>query len=356
MRQSVLAIIFFAMPVVAMHGATGSVDTADPEQVVSQRIAFYNRTFPEIRFVYAEGGEGWPGELLELLAMIGDGAEDLDYRYPPEMREAVMGASFRRLRHVLEDQMLSATTYRVGRGGTADRPNLCIITSNLDQFLARDEEVMRYMLDLSAEELGRVHPSRHLALSDYVAFVVDHEAFHCIDSVLQGGIPMTQDRLVGEYYHFRRENRADAYALAAHIGFHGQITPFANNIALVRALWMYTEGPNHDTFESIRQIMGRDAGALRAMSVHRRVTLAVEVADRAVGSGDMFIRRRAAAMKAAAALGIDPSRYKESWVQIAHVEVDPAEANKRMRWYKYCYDQLFNDAPVVLALPDGPEN
>ena len=73
---------------------------------------------------------------------------------------------------------------------------------------------MSYMLGLPDSTQAKIHPGRRLDPRDFLLFTIDHEIYHCLESAFIGGAPMTRKTYGGEYNQYRRENSADAFALA----------------------------------------------------------------------------------------------------------------------------------------------
>lgn len=347
-RQLSMFVIAAAVTLV-MQPAVAVEHVVQARQIIEQKLEFYERAYPQIRFVHAEGGAGWRREMRELLLMMGDGAAPLDFQYPPDVSAEMLTVSIDRLRHVLRDDVVSATTFSVSEGTAAEPPNLCIVTLNPAMFVADDLDSLQYMLELSDEELRRVHPSRYLNWKDHLVFALDHEASHCIDSVVNGGAPITHHKFGGQYNEFRRESLADAYALAVHISSNGAITDYARNITHIRALCLVTEGPRHCTFESMRQVMLRDPVRLQGMTLPELMSFAVLVRDQAVGSYDAYVGKCAAATQAVIAFGRVPDSHGEFHGVLDDAEVDRDRVSHLMQRYSYFYGQLFNDSPVIFA-------
>ena len=339
----------------ALAGEQKTVTTAPTngqlELIIQDRINYYNNKYPDIRFVHLAGGKDWTGELIAIITMLGSQVSAMDYEHPPELREDVMEVSLERLRRMLKYDIVSATLFRVGQDSIFERPQLCVITLNPDAFVASDLKATQYMLDVSDEVLEKIHPSRYLNNKDHLEFTLDHEAYHCLDSHYHGGVPMTQETLGGEYYLFRRESVADAYAMAKHIQSRRMVTAYARNLVHYRALWMFTDSPNRCTFETVREVLKYPPGSLVNMSDTELGELAVELRDKAVRLYDGYVRQRSAALKAAKVLGLDPVLYGDQWCDCEKMETDPELVAFLVNRYRYYYDQLFTDDVIPLEAP-----
>ncbi len=324
---------------------------AQIQNVIDEQLNFYNGAFDQIRFAHLAGGADWSGELIAVLTLLGSQPTALDYQHPPELRADLMEATVERLRRLLRADVVSATMVRVGPDSPLDRPNLCLITLNPQTVIADDYQATRYMLDLQEAVAEQIHPSRYLQHMEHLRFVLDHEAFHCIDSFLHGGARPSREDLEAEYELFRRETVADAYAMARHIQHHQQVTRYARNLAHIRALWMFSDSPNRCTFETVREVLRLDPQRLQAMSTQDLADLAVEVRDETVRPYHGYLHQRAAALKAARILGLDPELYGSQWCECELMEVEPELVANLVNRYRYYFEQLFTAAPIELDAP-----
>ena len=326
------------------------------QEVIDEHLRFYNEHFDKIRFAHLTGGDDWSGELVAVLSLLGSKPAALDYQHPPDVRADVMDVTLVRLRQLLRADVVSATLIQVGTDSPLDRANLCLIALNPKRFIADDYGATRYMLDVKDDIAERIHPTRYLQHMEHLRFALDHEAFHCIDSFLYGGAPMTEQDLEAEYEMFRRESAADAYAMARHIQRHGRITPYARNLTHMRALWLFSDSPNRCTFETIREVLRTDPNRIQAMSLPELIDFAVALRDQAVRPYDGYILQRAAALQAARALGLDPALYGDQWCECERMEVDPKLVAKLVNRYRYYYEQLFTNTTLELEAPSLSES
>jgi hypothetical protein len=264
-----------------------------------------------------------------------------------------MAVTKERLQLMLQNDVVSASMFRVGRDSILDRPYLCLITLNPASVVTSDFEATQYMLDLPEEVIARVHPARYLDHIDHLQFAIDHEAFHCLDSYYHGGVPRTDREFGGEYHLFRRESAADAYAMALHIKERGEITPYARNLVLVRALWLFSDTPNRCTFETVRELLKFDPKSLAMRSTEELIELAVHIRDRTVGTYESYVAQRAAALRAAQGLGLAPESYGEPWGEVAGETSIQALVDFLTNRYEFYYGRLFNDSPIPLDAPPG---
>jgi len=361
--RSVAALAGIALLLILAGGCAGFQDayavresaTPKPADVrraaIERKLDEYSTLFPEIQFVHFEGGERWHGEMVSLMMGLGTDPEPLDFEHPPQLRKELMSVVLDRITRMLRHDIISATTFRRGRDSAIDRPNLCVITINADRLMTDDVETTRYMLDASSEVMDKIHPVRYLDHKEHLAFAIDHEVYHCLDSVYHGGAPMARDDLDSEYNLLGRESAADAFAMGMHVRAHGQITDYARNVMHIRALWLFSGNPNQGTFETLREILGMEPRTLTAMPVRDQVKLARRTSNETVGAYRDYIKRRVAAFKAAEILGLKPRLHDHAWRDIAKQPADTELVGLLANRYRYFYDQLFTDIEIPFEAP-----
>lgn len=314
--------------------------------IIKDRIDYYNRTYPDIYFVHMKGGTDWYSDMVKLLLMLGVDADALDYEHPDQVREMLRNVTLERLKHMLKADVVSSTLFRVGAESTIDRKNVCIITLNPDVFVSTDYQATRYMLDLSESEMKRVHPIRYLDHIHHLEFTMDHEVFHCLDSYLHGGAPLTSQALGGEFNVFRRESIADAYALMMHIRSHDENMHYANNIVHARALWFFSGSPNRCTFATIHEALSFDHDRIRKSADEEIIKLSVSIRDKTVGDYDAYVEHRAAAIRAAREIGKQVNLNSEQEKQLTATPVNKALIEQLINRYEQYYQMLFTDKGI----------
>jgi hypothetical protein len=335
-------------------GADAAARFSSPDQlnaIVQQRLSHYSRQYSDIQFIHLKGGDDWYSDFVAVVTMLGHNAVALDYEHPPELAADVMELSFERLKRMLMADVVSATAFKVGQGSSITRPKLCVITLNPKTFVASDRTATQYMLDLTESVMAKVNPARYLNHRQHLEFTVDHEVFHCLDSILLGGAPMTKLPLGGEYHLFRRESAADAYAMALHLKKYGRVTNYARNMTHARALWMFTDSPNRCTFETVREVLITDPKQFSEASEKQLLRWAKKTIDRTVRDYHGYVHQRAAALQAASTLGMDPELYGENWCDCAKIKTEPRLVAQLVNRYRYYYEHLFTDERLALDAP-----
>lgn len=326
----------------------GKTTLENPEKftVIDAQLHMYRRAFPEIVFVHARGGERWRDDFVAIVALLGEAPSAMDYGHPPEFRGDVMDVSMQFMAFNLQQNIVSASLFRTDVHGVLKGMPLCVLTLNPDGYADTSLAATTYMLNLPEHLAQRIHPSRLLDPRDQLRYTVDHEVFHCLDSMRLGGAPMTTKRFGGEYNQFLRESGADAFALAMHLQKQGASSLFAQNLCLVQALWLTMDGPNRNTFESVYKVYRQPESVYIGKTVTELFELADKVRKEAVGSYEFYLGQRAAEIQAAQALGYEPSDFGDDWARLAERPSDPKRVAYKIERLKHYYTRLFGGAPI----------
>jgi hypothetical protein len=351
----ICACILPSAPVMSESEVTVHEGRMTPNSIISKRLAFYNDIFPQVQFVHAEGGDTWHEDYGTILALLGKEATSLDYEHPENLRQDLLDANLYRIKLMLMNDLASATLFRVGSDSALDREHVCIISLNPDAVAENDAEATRYIANLPDELASKIHPTRFLNREQHVRFAVVHEVFHCLDSLYNGGAPMTTLPLGAEYNQFLREGAADAFAAAIHLRTHGETTDYLRNLMHLRAIWLFSDGPNRCTFEFIRATVDTDLAKLRAMTLKDLISFSTDIGNEVGGSYDYFVQQRAAALEAAKAIGFKIQIYNDAWRNLEEISPETEGVEYRIKWYKYFLATLFNDQDVAFDMPRAPE-
>jgi len=328
---------------------------AEKLQIIQARIQLYNRSFPNIAFVHAGGGRQWRTDYIEIERLLGETPVSLDYQHPPQLAADLMAVSRRRLALVLQEDLVSASLFGTDKGGPLQGMPLCVITLNPHTQVEDNLAATRYMLDLPESVLATIHPGRLLDPRDHLIFSLDHEAFHCLDSAMLGGAPMTKQSYGGDYNLYRREHSADAFALATYRQRRTSTATYGQNIVLVRALWFLSDGPCYDTYVSLREILMLPASELDDKSLADLFHLAKSVRDRNVPSYESFLDRQAMVLRAASQLGFQAHLYGQQWPEVMFRDTNRHQVENTVKRYRYLYRRLFDDAPIEFEQVDGQQ-
>lgn len=352
----VFLLICCAMPAaVADHMVTHhDIGHEEKLEILKQRFRLYNKTYPEIQFIHIDGGDDWRDDLATLLSLLGEKATSMDYEHPPELARDLMDANIARLEQMIKHDIVSAALFSLSEESISERPYMCVVTLNPEAYIGDSVDALRYMLDLEPGLLSKVHPTRYLDTYEHLRFTIDHEVFHCLDSYLYGGAPMTRQKLGGEYNLFRRESAADVYALGFQMRNAGTLSDYARNITHVRSMWLFTESPNRCTYDSMLKMYNSDPVKLSKLSLTDLVRKSVKIVENTIGDYEFYVRQRATAFKAAKKLGHAPNLYGDAWLDIEDVETDPKQVEYKIKRYRYYFSQLFTDKAIKFTTADIP--
>lgn len=318
----------------------------DGEQILHDRLNLYRQAFPHIKFVRAQGGDHWEQEYLRIASLLGEKPDALDYEHPPQFTNDLMIVTMERLAMMLRRNEVSETLFRTDKQGALKGSLVCVITLDPKEIIHNDLAATAYMIRLPDSLLVKIHPGRRLNPSDFLLFAIDHEVYHCLESAIIGGAPLTAKAYGGEYNEYRRENSADAFALAMQRRGTEGSTQFAQNIMLVRSLWFLDGGPCYRTDESLKVIRAMPRAELREKTIAALVQLADAVRDREGDNYESFIEHEAIALQAAEQIGFKPSDYGRNWISLAQHKSSAKRVTETAGYYLELYGHLFDDTPI----------
>lgn len=324
------------------HGHRATED--ELRAVLHGKRKAYNQTFPDIEFVLLEGGENWVDDMITLSTLLGDQPVSLDYEHLPTDRETLIILTGVRLRQMLRTGMPSATLYR------ADTPlgwreNVCALTISPRLFAAPDFDLGPYLFPLGDDVPAFRQP---IVQKDYrrefIEFVFDHEAFHCLDALYNGPQPMSHETYWAEYYHYRNENGADAFGVAMHIRREQRATPFVHHLRDLRGASLLVDDSAHWTPEIIDKVAHADLAGLDAPALFR---FATRLRDQVLPDYDAYLAYQCAVREAAEELGLatDPGSDPAG-------TASPRLRNKILRITRDCYTRLTGHDWPARKTPD----
>jgi len=304
--------------------------------IIKKKQRFYTDTFPELEFVVMEGGEEWADDMETLSVLLGYEPVSLDYKHPPDAREDLMYVSLERVRMMLDSNAPSASLF------LADKPlgwrdKLCIITINPTEIATNDSIATHYLIEPYYEIRGKIKQENFLDRKEFIEFVFDHEVYHCLESNYIGPQPMSYLEFWGEYYHYRHENGADAFAIAMHIKRHGAVTEFVNNMILIRGLSLYCDDCNHWTPETIQQASNIDVNTLELMDTMGLFKYASSIRDTITPSYKDYLVYRSTAKEVC---GILNSNFLNTDEEGSLPPPDPTLIESMLEVFRNSYHEL----------------
>jgi hypothetical protein len=339
--HSLVTVFILLLPISAVSAAQ-----VDGQQVLLKRLKLYQQAFPHIKFIHAWGGDNWKQEYSRIATLLGEKPDALDYEHPPEFSNDLMVVTMDRLTQMLRHNAISETLFRADKKSALKGSLVCVITIDPGDITGDVLAPTRYMLSLPDSVLEKIHPTRLLGPRNFLLFAIDHEIYHCLDSALFGGAPMTKNTYGGEYNEHVRENGADAFALAMYRRRGDWHSQFAQNIMLFRSLWFLHGGPCYHTYRALRAVQATPLDKLRNMSLKELVRFTDRVRNEASGTYETFLDQQAVALQAAEQLGYEPSDYGPMWVDLSQIKTDSQQVSETARYYLGLYNRLFDDSPI----------
>ena len=229
--------------------------------------------------------------------------------------------------YMLQYKLPSASLFK------ADTPlgwqeNLCVLTIDPDEIAADSIRATRHLLDLPEDFIQRISDDLRLNPTDYLEFVIDHEVYHCLQSMYVGPQKMSKKEFWGEYNSFLNEQGADAYALGMHINTRLELPSFARNILRIRGMSLYTADPDHLTCKALQQIFKVPVEDIAEMNAKEIFDTAHQIQERLAMSYDEYIQYLASSIQAMKELGVEGLVSDELRSRIKGVQSDPVQVKE----------------------------
>jgi len=312
--------------------------TTSPQTLLDEKIESYRHLYPKITFVNLQSED----ELPALDVVLGYQPKSLDYEHPEKLREDLMLVSVERIWTMLKFKLPSAAVFK------ADTPlgwqeNVCVLTINPDEVAANSIKATQHLLNLQLKVIQNIPHDMQLAPDDYLAFVINHEVYHCLKSIYVGPQLMSQKALWALYNHYHDERGADAYALAMHIKTNNEGLIFSKNILRIRGMSLYNDDPNHLTCKALEQVLKIPPGDIAEMSSHEIFDMANDIRDYLTISYDEYVQYLASAFQAIKELGIKEQMPEEYLFTLKDVQADPEQVKELVASAHRCFAELSGD-------------
>ncbi len=223
-------------------------------QEIEKKLTYYNQAFPNIQFVHLKNGE-WEKSLQALELFIGYQATSLDYEHPKELREDLLFVTVAKIQMMLINKITSSYLFKVGEMPVASKQHTCVITLDAATNVLTNQIATQYFLDLPLETLKSLPEKVYLDKEQHLNFIIDHEAFHCLDSYHYGGIPMSKKSFSTRHNTYKRELQADMFAIAMNMRRNKKLTRYANNIMTIRAMTLLNGELQHNSYNAMQLII-----------------------------------------------------------------------------------------------------
>jgi hypothetical protein len=293
------------------------------QTLLNDKIEYYRHLYPEISFLILQGGDDTVTDMLALALLLGFKPKSLDYEHPQKLREDLMMVSANRILLMLQSKMPSASLF-MADDPLVSRAHICVLTINPDEIASDSIQATRHLSSLPEKFIQKVPEDLQLQSGDYLMFVIDHEVYHCLQSMYVGPQRMSQKELWGEYNGFLDEQGADAYALGMNINTRHETQSFAENIQRIRGLALYSGDPGHLTYKALQQIVKIPVEDLARMSANEIFDTANHIKERLTISYDEFIQYLASSFHAMKDLGVEAHVPEKLRNKVKGTQADPA--------------------------------
>ena len=318
-----LALLTLSASVKTGAAADSSEGAERLDKLVTEKLERYKNEYPDIHFLVLRGGDRTAADMVLLGETLGSKPVNMDYEHPAELRKDLINVSVNRILQMLQLQMPSSSLFR-----TEKQQSVCVLAIN-PQFIASSPvRATSHLLDQPGQFIRKMPRERLLSTEDYLEFVIDHEVFHCLQSMYIGPQPMSHKKLWGEYSQFLNEQAADFYALGMHIRKRGGATAFTRNIQLIRGASLASADANHFTSKAIQQVLKIPANEFTEADAQGVFTIARHFREHEVIDYDSYVQYIASALEAMKMLGL--SELITEGLQISQVEIsaDPIEVTE----------------------------
>lgn len=310
-----------------IQGSNTAEKIDSSESLLNSKVEYYRQLYPEIMFMILKGGKDIQDDMMVLNLMLGDQPMSLDYEHPPTTREDLMYVSIERIRMMLQAYAPSSSLFKVSNppGG---QENVCVLTINPIKVAANSMQATESLLDIPQKFIRKIPQDMQLSSSDYLAFVIDHEVYHCLQSMYVGPQLMSNKDLWAEYNLFHNELGADAYAVGMHIKNRDEDSLFAKNILRIRGMALYNIDPGHLTCKAIVQVLKLPTDEISAMSAKEIFDLATTIKDQLTRTYDEHVQYLASAVEAMKEIGVGDLVSVEFQDRIKEIQADPIQVKE----------------------------
>lgn len=269
---------------------------------VQQKLDFYNKEFPDIQFVHLKNGE-WEKSLQALELFIGYQATSLDYEHPKDLREDLLFATVAKIQMMLINKITSSYLFKAGQLPVASKKYICVLTLDPKTTVYNDKVSTQYFVDLPEEVIRSIPLKNHIDNEKHLDFIIDHEAFHCIDSYKFGGIPMSDKDYSTRYDTYKRESQADMFAIAMNTHRHKTVTQCSDNMKVLRGMTLLNGEPQHYSVDAMQLIISHNQKKIVNSNPNELVGLVKKLYKENSPSYGNYIEYRVAAIAAIYQLG-----------------------------------------------------
>ena len=286
-------------------------------QAIKKKLDYYNQTFPYIQFVHLKNGE-WEKSLQALELFIGYQATSLDYEHPKELREDLLYVTVAKIQMMLINKITSSYLFKVGEMPVASKKHACVITLDAATNVLTNQIATQYFIDLPLDALKSLPEKSYLDKEQHLNFIIDHEAFHCLDSFHYGGIPMSMKEYSTRHDTYKRELQADMFAIAMNMRRNKKLTRYANNIMTVRAMTLINGELQHDSSSAMQLMINSDKEKFIHTQPMELVKKVKQLYKTIAPNYEQYINFRVAAIEVVGMLGKQVNEYEKPFSPAGH--------------------------------------
>ena len=286
-------------------------------QAIQNKLDYYNKIFPDIQFVHLKNGE-WEKSLQALELFIGYQATSLDYEHPEELREDLLFVTVAKIQMMLVNKVISSYLFKVGEMPAASKKHACVITLDAATSVLTDQIATQYFIDLQPDILKSLPNESYLDKDQQLDFIIDHEAFHCIDSFHYGGIPMSKKAFSTQYDGFKREIQADMFAIAMNMRRNKNLTRYAENVMSLRAMTLINGELQHSSFNAMQLVINSDKEKLIHAQPMELIKKVKHLYKTIAPSYEEYIDFRVAAVEVIGMLGKQVNEFEKPFYPAGH--------------------------------------
>jgi hypothetical protein len=290
-------------------------------QAIQNKLDFYNKQFPEIQFVHLKNGE-WEKSLQALELFIGYQATNLDYEHPPELREDLLYVTVAKIQMMLVNRITSSYLFKVGDIPAASRQHVCVITLDPATTVLNNLVSTQYFIDLPQEILKSLPLESYIDNQRHLDFIIDHEAYHCLDTFNYGGIPMSDKAYSTRYDSFKRESQADMFALAMHLQRNKTFSPCAEQMMMLRGMTLLNGEMQHYSLAAMQLIIDSEKKQIIDSQPEELLRLVKRLYKTIAPGYEEYMKYRVAAVSAITQLG---KQVNEMEKPFAPADIQPDE-------------------------------
>lgn len=321
---------------------TNILTTDSPPQIqLKKHLQYYRNSYPEISFLLLQGGSETFADMLALDLVLGFKPSNMDYEHPPESREDLMFVSVWRIMRMLQSKAPSASLFKADTPLGWQEP-VCVLTIDPDEVAANSLQATQNLLELPSKVIQKIPQSMLLTADDYLAFVIDHEVYHCLQAMYDGPQLMSEKPLWSDYNNFIDEQGADAYALGMHIKSHSKNTAFNKNIKRIRGMSLYNIDPNHLTVDALNQVNRITIESFYKMNVYEIFEMAISIKEFFTIGYEQYTQYLASSLLAMKEIGIKDSSLQSLHKTTKDFQSDPDQVQELVTNSRQCLAELIS--------------